>query len=230
VASQTVNVGSLVAKPADPTRSGYLFGGWYRDAGLATAWNFATDTVAGDMSLYAKWTEASVTLAVSAAPTLNLIPGVTDHVSATVSAATNNLSGYTLAIQADCAYDAGTIAGGNCTTGDNRLKRVKTAPSDTDYFLNAAASTGALAANTWGYQFNTIAGDTAPPDAGSSNWSPVPTTAATLKTTAAANNGSSAAATGTADNYNVFYGANVSTTQPAGNYHGKVLYTVIANP
>ncbi len=33
----------------------YTFEGWYADEALTTKWNFATDKVKGDMTLYAKW-------------------------------------------------------------------------------------------------------------------------------------------------------------------------------
>ena len=55
VASQTVAVGGKVTEPDDPTKDTYTFGGWYSDIALTDAWNFSTDTVAGDMMLYAKW-------------------------------------------------------------------------------------------------------------------------------------------------------------------------------
>jgi len=38
------------------TRSSYTFGGWYKEAACANAWNFSTDTVTGNITLYAKWT------------------------------------------------------------------------------------------------------------------------------------------------------------------------------
>lgn len=55
LSSQTVAEGDNVAKPADPTRSGYAFGGWYKESDCTTAWDFDTDTVTGDITLYAKW-------------------------------------------------------------------------------------------------------------------------------------------------------------------------------
>lgn len=55
VPSQTVAVGGKVTEPDNPTKSTYTFGGWYSDLDLNDAWTFATDTVAGDMVLYAKW-------------------------------------------------------------------------------------------------------------------------------------------------------------------------------
>ncbi|PEJ60843.1 hypothetical protein CN692_01780 [Bacillus sp. AFS002410] len=45
-----------------PTRTGYTFVGWYKDAEGKTAWNFATDKVTDDMVLYAKWQVNSYTV------------------------------------------------------------------------------------------------------------------------------------------------------------------------
>lgn len=53
---QTPASGSAVAKPADPTREGYTFAGWYTDAACTKAYDFAT-AVTADMTLYAKWTK-----------------------------------------------------------------------------------------------------------------------------------------------------------------------------
>lgn len=62
IPSQTVNNGSLASKPADPAKTGSTFGGWYADAALTDSWDFATDKVAADMTLYAKWLTQSVTV------------------------------------------------------------------------------------------------------------------------------------------------------------------------
>lgn len=47
--------GKLV-KPADPTREGYSFGGWYTDEACTQAYDFSTPVTA-DLTLYAKWTK-----------------------------------------------------------------------------------------------------------------------------------------------------------------------------
>ncbi len=47
--------GSKITKPTNPTKSGYVFCGWYKETGLTNAWNFAADTVSTDKTLYAKW-------------------------------------------------------------------------------------------------------------------------------------------------------------------------------
>ena len=40
----------------DPARTGYNFDGWYKEQACENAWNFATDTVTDNITLYAKWT------------------------------------------------------------------------------------------------------------------------------------------------------------------------------
>lgn len=47
--------GAIIAAPNAPTKTGYAFGGWYKESELTTAWNFATDKVTGDINLYANW-------------------------------------------------------------------------------------------------------------------------------------------------------------------------------
>lgn len=50
--------GKLV-KPADPTRDGYTFGGWFTDEARTQAYDFSTPVTA-DLTLYAKWTKNAV--------------------------------------------------------------------------------------------------------------------------------------------------------------------------
>lgn len=60
------NGGSLVAlqnkpyneqatEPSTPTRPGYTFGGWFKEAALTNQWNFTKDVITADKTLYAKW-------------------------------------------------------------------------------------------------------------------------------------------------------------------------------
>ena len=46
---------TTIAAPAAPSRAGYVFGGWYRDAACTVAWNFTSDAITSDITLYAKW-------------------------------------------------------------------------------------------------------------------------------------------------------------------------------
>lgn len=55
---QTTADGKLV-KPADPTRDGYTFSGWYTDEACTQAYDFSTPVTA-DLTLYAKWTKNAV--------------------------------------------------------------------------------------------------------------------------------------------------------------------------
>ena len=58
VNSQTnVAHGTTAAKPSDPERQNYIFKGWYKNEALTAEWNFATDTVTSNLTLYAKWEE-----------------------------------------------------------------------------------------------------------------------------------------------------------------------------
>lgn len=47
--------GERLTRPEDPIREGYRLEGWYKDLDLTEPWDFETDTVKGNMSLYAKW-------------------------------------------------------------------------------------------------------------------------------------------------------------------------------
>ena len=52
----TVKYDDTVAKPTDPTKSGYTFGGWYTDKKCTKGNEFSFDTkITGDITLYAKW-------------------------------------------------------------------------------------------------------------------------------------------------------------------------------
>ena len=55
VSSVDVASGEKVTKPAEPTKSGYEFKGWYKDEALTKEWDFENDVVTADITLYAKW-------------------------------------------------------------------------------------------------------------------------------------------------------------------------------
>ena len=56
VDSQTVEYGKQAVRPADPTKEGFAFAGWYIDEEYRTAFDFNT-AITEDIMLYAKWAE-----------------------------------------------------------------------------------------------------------------------------------------------------------------------------
>jgi len=55
VGQQSVLYGGTVSVPTAPTRNGYYLEGWYKEQALTNKWNFVTDIVTQDITLYAKW-------------------------------------------------------------------------------------------------------------------------------------------------------------------------------
>ena len=61
IAPITQGYGTTIAKPTDPTKTGYTFAGWYTDAACTNAWNFGSNMLADhDMTLYARWVRNAV--------------------------------------------------------------------------------------------------------------------------------------------------------------------------
>ena len=97
VDTQTVAGGSVIAQPADPTKEGYTFDGWYTDSDLTTTFDFSTP-ISADTTLYAKWTNKQYTVggeinygSYTGTVTVSLLEGGEEKYSATVSL--NNGSG-----------------------------------------------------------------------------------------------------------------------------------------
>lgn len=57
-----VRYGATIGVPIPPTRTGYDFDGWYKEAAHTNPWNFSTDTITADITLYAKWDPKSYTV------------------------------------------------------------------------------------------------------------------------------------------------------------------------
>lgn len=95
IAAQSAAYGDLLSRPADPQRAGYTFAGWYADAAHTQSFDFATDRVTTDLTLYAKWTITihTVTFDVDGGTT---VPTQTVNDGATLSRPTDpTRSGYT---------------------------------------------------------------------------------------------------------------------------------------
>lgn len=62
VTAQTIETGALANEPAAPLRTGYTFGGWFKETELLNQWNFAIDTINANTELFAKWTAETAPL------------------------------------------------------------------------------------------------------------------------------------------------------------------------
>lgn len=56
VSQQTISNGSHVQTPASPTLNSCTFGGWYREPQCFNAWDFGTEVIVSDTTLYAGYT------------------------------------------------------------------------------------------------------------------------------------------------------------------------------
>lgn len=89
---ENVPSGSKIGEPIPaPTAEGNTFGGWYKEAGCSNAWDFATDVVSSDKTLYAKWTNCL--------PGISTQPVGNTYTQGTVAAAltvttTGDVTGY----------------------------------------------------------------------------------------------------------------------------------------
>ena len=139
VGSATVSEGHKLTEPtAAPTKAGYTFLGWYKDAAFTNRWNFDADTVTGNITLYAKWAETAKTYGISgtvyesngtipaSGVTVKLMKGDTQVASATSAAdGTYSFTGIApgvyniVAEKADTTQTTLVIVTNNNETGKN---------------------------------------------------------------------------------------------------------------
>jgi len=55
ISSQKVEKDGNIQQPTNPVKAGYIFDGWYKEKELINPWDFYTDTVTKNLTLYAKW-------------------------------------------------------------------------------------------------------------------------------------------------------------------------------
>ena len=59
ISNRTIVDGCTTNKPNNPTKTGYIFGGWYTDNTYTTEFNFS-NAITADTTIYAKWNSASI--------------------------------------------------------------------------------------------------------------------------------------------------------------------------
>lgn len=89
VSGKTAVYKTTITAPANPTRLGYGFGGWYKDKNCTNKWDFNTDVITAATTLYAKWNPVVITIDKSSV-TLNDI-GSTAKLTATITGGTDAL-------------------------------------------------------------------------------------------------------------------------------------------
>lgn len=62
ISDVTVINGKAVAQPEDPTRSGYIFTGWFADSEYKTPFDFAAQKITADTTVYARWAKTGQTV------------------------------------------------------------------------------------------------------------------------------------------------------------------------
>ncbi|PLS27799.1 InlB B-repeat-containing protein, partial [Bifidobacterium parmae] len=111
VSSQSVEVGKPVSRPADPSRDGYVFDGWYTERTGGEEYDFSAP-VNGNVTLYAHWTRKQAEKGA-----LKRLAGATRYetMGAVVSAGFPGRSEYVVVASGDNfpdALSASSLAGG----------------------------------------------------------------------------------------------------------------------
>ncbi len=105
----------LATLPAWPSKSGMACVGWYKEVSCTNAWNFTTDTVANDTTLYARWVDA-VPVGISCTKSDATTYGGNNG-SITITASGGNSGAYQYSINGGASWqDIGAFSGLYATT------------------------------------------------------------------------------------------------------------------
>jgi len=146
VASSTGRApGSVITAPASPSRTGYSFGGWYKETSCVNAWNFSVDTVTANITLYAKWTYndgddssgggstgGGVSVSTPATPTNKAVVSGTSTAEISLPVIVNTKTG-------NAAADLGTLAKDIFTGKGMAVLTVPSIPDVNSYTMEIAA-------------------------------------------------------------------------------------------
>jgi uncharacterized repeat protein (TIGR02543 family) len=103
VTNQSVTYGGHVFMPSETWKTNYMFNGWFKDSDCLYRWNFVTDVVSHDLTLYASWLPPSLGL-VYTLNNNNTDYSVTGAVDATYLIIPDNWNGKKITSIGDYAF------------------------------------------------------------------------------------------------------------------------------
>jgi uncharacterized repeat protein (TIGR02543 family) len=146
--NDTVDEPAAMTKALPPAAGLYLdpdtppvFGGWYKEPALNTLWDFSTDMVTEDVTLYAKWTDTSVDLSGYSGNTLENALAYIAGQSLVV------ITNYTILLDAG-TYNMSGVSAANISTANAVITLLGNGPSETVIRLSGN-----------GYMFNIANGE-----------------------------------------------------------------------
>ena len=92
-AKQVLPSGTLATRPDDPTKPGHIFDGWYTSDGAA--WDYASDKVTDNITLYAKWAANTYTITFDTAGGSEIAPITQDYGTVITAPEAPTREGYT---------------------------------------------------------------------------------------------------------------------------------------
>jgi len=143
-----VAVNTKISAPSAPTKTGNTFSGWYKDSSYGTAWNFGSDTVTGNVTLYAQWTPitTSLTAALTPGSTWGSGPYTSQYALAVNNTGATQISTWTVTI----TVPAGSTVSGWSATYSISGTTLTISPLDYNTNISAGGSVSGM-----GFQLST---------------------------------------------------------------------------
>lgn len=97
VTAKKTNYNTTITAPVASTKTRYTFAGWYKETDCTHVWDFATDKVTGNITLYTKWTINTCTITFNSQGG-SIVPSITTNYNSTINIPPDpTRSGYTFA-------------------------------------------------------------------------------------------------------------------------------------
>ena len=156
--SQTIDSETGLVYPTNPSRSGYVFAGWYTTSGCVTPFDF-TDEVTGDTTVYAKWISCSgsATAINYGNNTINIIGGGVDQFFAFYALTTTTI---TINVGKNAWIGANTSASESGSHAYNTITYSVTAGNT--YYIHLESNSNSSASEYVGSTYLNIVGSITP--------------------------------------------------------------------